>query len=311
PERERLALGLEVVLGQAMIADRGYAAPETRKILLRAKTRFDDLTDPSQKFAILYGIWAGHYVGGEGSKQRDAAIEFLAEAERHKDTAALCIAHRMLGTTCVTTGEFATARHHLERARALYDSAHHPRYRYQYGQDIGVAALCYLSWALWHLGYVDRASEIAAEAMQHAERLCHPHTLVYTICHARGFIDLFRRRCEDTKSYAGLVIALCTENKFSHWVNCGRIFEGWAEICWGEVDQGIELLQAGVVDWEKGGARLWLPIFLTLKAEACFKAGRVDAGLEAIEEALTISKDTGERWGMAEVLRVKARLLQA
>src|SRR5215831_12250015 len=87
-ERARLALGLEVMLGQAMIADRGYAAPDTRKILLRAKTRFDDLTDPSQKFAILYGIWAGHYVGGEGSKQRDAAIEFLAQAERHKDTAA-------------------------------------------------------------------------------------------------------------------------------------------------------------------------------------------------------------------------------
>jgi len=61
-----------------MIADRGYAAPETRTIRLRAKTRFDDLTDPSQKFPILHGIWAGHHVGGEGSKQRDAAVEFLA-----------------------------------------------------------------------------------------------------------------------------------------------------------------------------------------------------------------------------------------
>src|SRR5262249_7894715 len=295
PERERLALALEVMLGQAMIADRGYAAPETRKILLRAKTRFDDLTDPSQKFAILFGIWAGHchYVGGEGSKQRDAAIEFLAEAERHKDTAALCIAHRMLGTTCVTTGEFATAQHHLEHARALYDSAHHSRYRYQYGQDIGAAALCYLSWALWHLGYVDRASEVAAEAMKHAEELSHPHTLVYTICHARAFIDLFRRRREDTRSYAAMVVSLSSENGFSHWVNCGRIFEGWAEICRGEVDRGIELLRAGVTAWQKRGARLWLPIFLTLEAEACAKAGRSDAALEAIEKALAIAKDTG------------------
>src|SRR5262249_37448050 len=91
PERERLALGLEVMLGQAMIADRGYAAPDTRKVLLRAKTRFDDLTDPSQKFAVLYGIWAGHYVGGEGSKQTDAAMQFLAEAERHNDTTQPCI----------------------------------------------------------------------------------------------------------------------------------------------------------------------------------------------------------------------------
>jgi predicted ATPase len=33
--------------------------------------------------------------------------------------------------------------------------------------------------------------------------------------------------------------------------------------------------------------------------------------LKAIEEALVISKDTGESWALAEVLRVKARVLQA
>jgi class 3 adenylate cyclase/DNA-binding response OmpR family regulator/predicted ATPase len=311
PERERLALGLEVMLSQAMIADRGYAAPETRNVLLRAKTRFDDLTDPSQKFPILYGIWAGHYVGGEGSELTDAAMEFLAEAERYKDTAALCIAHRMLGTTCVTKGEFATGLHHLEQARALYDSAHHSRYRHQYGQDIGAAALCYLSWALWHLGYVDRASEVATEAMKWAEELSHPHTLVYTICHVRAFIDLFSRRHEDTRSYAAMVVSLSTENGFSHWLNCGWIFEGWAEICLGEVDRGIELLRAGIAAWHKRGARLWLPIFLTLEAEACAKAGRGDAALVVIEEALAIAKGTGERWAIAEVLRVKAGLLKA
>jgi predicted ATPase len=311
PERERLVLEFEVMLGQAMIADRGYAAPETREVLLRAKTRFDDLTDPSQKFPILYGIWAGHYVGGEGSKQTDAGMEFLAAAERHNDTAALCIAHRMLGTTCVTKGEFATGLHHFEQARALYDSAQHSRYRYQYGQDIGAAAQCYLSWALWHLGHVDQASEVGTEAMKWAEQLSHPHTLVYTICHVRAFIDLFSRRREDARSHAAMVVSLSTENGFSHWLNCGRILEGWAEICLGEVDRGIELLQAGIAAWHKRGARLWLPFFLTLEAEAYAKAGRGDAALVDIEEALATAKDTGERWAIAEVLRVKARLLKA
>jgi predicted ATPase len=77
------------------------------------------------------------------------------------------------------------------------------------------------------------------------------------------------------------------------------------------MDGGIELLRAGVAAWQKRGARLWLPIFLTLEAEACAKAGRRDAALEAIEQALAIAKDTGEHWAMAEVLRVKACLLQA
>jgi class 3 adenylate cyclase/DNA-binding response OmpR family regulator/predicted ATPase len=311
PERKRAALELEAMLGQAMIADRGYAAPETREVLLRAKTLVDDLTDPAQKFSILYGIWASHYVGGEVAEQRDAAAEFLAEAERHKDTAALCIAHRALGTTCVTTGEFAAGLRHLKRAQALYDSRQHACYRYQYGQDIGAAALCYLSWALWHLGYIDQASTVAAEAMKSAEALSHPHTLVYTICHARAFMDLFNRRYEDTQSYADRMISICTENGFSHWINCGRIFEGFGKISRGDVDQGSELLRAGVAGWQERGARLWLPIFLTLEAEAYAETGRGDAAFPAIEKALSISKDTGERWAMAEVLRVKARLLLA
>jgi predicted ATPase len=147
--------------------------------------------------------------------------------------------------------------------------------------------------------------------MKLAEQLSHPHTLVYTICHARAFIDLFSRRREDARSDAAMVVSLSTENGFSHWVNCGRILEGWAEICRGEVDGGIELLRAGIAAWHKRGARLWLPIFLTLEAEAYAKAGRGDAALVVIEEALAIATDTGECLAMAEVLRVKARLLKA
>jgi predicted ATPase len=147
--------------------------------------------------------------------------------------------------------------------------------------------------------------------MKSAEALSHPHTLVYTICHVRAFMDLLNRRYEDTRSYADRMISISTENGFSHWINCGRIFEGLAQISRGDVDQGSELLRAGVAGWQEKGARLWLPIFLTLKAEAYAETGRGDAAFEAIERALSISKDTGERWAMAEVLRVKARLLLA
>src|SRR5262249_60977977 len=133
-------------------------------------------------------------------------------------------------------GEFATGRQHLERAWELYDPEHHSQSKYLYGQDIGATALSYLCWALWHLGYVDQASAVAAEATKRAEELSHPHTLVYTICHARGFMDLFSRRSGDIRSYAGLVVSLCTENNFSHWINFGRILEAWAEIRQDKVD---------------------------------------------------------------------------
>jgi hypothetical protein len=183
---------VDVMLGQAMIAAYGYAAPRTRETLLRARTLIDDSTDVAQRFSILYAIWASHYVAGEMAKQRAAAAEFMAEAEKTPDVAIQCIANRIVGTAALTVGEFATECNHLKQAWALYDPERHAGYRYQYVQDIGAATLCYLSWALWHLGYVDQASEAATKAMKLAEELSHPHTLVYTICHARGFMDLFR-----------------------------------------------------------------------------------------------------------------------
>ena len=67
-------------------------------------------------------------------------------------------------------------------------------------------------------------------------------------------------------------------------------------------------MRAGLAAWRKTGARLWLSIFHALEAEGLAKAGHIDAALQAIEQALAISDETGERWALAEVLRVKAGL---
>jgi predicted ATPase len=313
------------MLSQAMIASYGYTARSTRETLLRARALIDDSTDPLQKFAVLYGLWASHYTAGEPVKLRDTAGEFLAEAERTNDAVTLCVAHRLTGTTYVALGEFATALRHLKLALTLYESERDVGYHqfeasraserhagyHHFGQDIGVSALCYLSWAFWHLGYVDQASEAATEAMKLAEKLSHPHTLVYTMCHARGFLDLFQRRGEDTSSYAGLIISICREHGFSHWTNFGVILDGWAAVCTGHLDRGMAVLQEGIDRYQKAGARLWLPMFLILEADTYAKSGRDEAALRTIERALDLCEETGECWAVAEVLRTKAAILQS
>jgi predicted ATPase len=108
-----------------------------------------------------------------------------------------------------------------------------------------------------------------------------------------------------------LVVSLSAEHGFVHWASCGRILEGWAALCGGKVEQGIELLREGVAAWRQGGARLWLPIFLALEAEAYAASGRNEAALRVTEEALAESESSGERWMSAELLRIKARLLLA
>ena len=95
------------------------------------------------------------------------------------------------------------------------------------------------------------------------------------------------------------------------WAAGGQIFEGWAVTCERRTDQGIELLQEGLSAWRTTGARLWLPIFLALKAQAQAKGGCSEAALQTIEQAIAVSNETSERWAIAEVLRLKAALLLA
>jgi predicted ATPase len=52
-----------------------------------------------------------------------------------------------------------------------------------------------------------------------------------------------------------------------------------------------------------------MPMFLILGAAGYVKAGRDEAALETIEQALAICEETGERWTLAEVLRTKAWIL--
>jgi class 3 adenylate cyclase/predicted ATPase len=306
--QRRTALELEVLLAQATIAGRGYAAPETQKAYLSAKALIDDWTEPAHRFAVLYGLWAYYYVGGEGSKQRVAAAEFLAEAERHSLPSALCLSHRTMGTTYVTIGEFEAGRRHLEQARTLYERELESAPFYHYGQEVGATALCYLCWALWQLGYVDRAADVAARAVEHAEALSHPHTLVYTICHARGMLDIVRRNPVDTGEYAHRVVSLCKEHGFPFWGAGGQILHGWAASR-ENPDKGVEEIRAGLAAWRKTGARLWLPIFVALEGEAHAAAGRIEAALRAVDDAIAISGETGERWAIAEVIRIKAQIL--
>src|SRR5262245_4766546 len=68
-------------------------------------------------------------------------------------------------------------------------------------------------------------SEVAKEPITLAEKLHHPHTLVYSICHARGFMDIFRRSTENVQAYAGLVVSMCVELQ-QHRVQNGRRLSG-------------------------------------------------------------------------------------
>ncbi len=309
PERAARALRLEVALGQAMIASYGYAHPGTREVLWRASTHISSGTDDDQKFAILYQLWASYYVSGDVKMQREASSNYLRLASELGDDGMLCVAHRIVGTTLMNMGQFAFARVHLEKARDLYDPAKHAALRFQFGQDIGATASCYLAWTLWHLGHPVQSRCCARMAVAIARELKHPHTLAYTLCHVEGMLDIFRHDDSATRVHARSVIALADEHGFPFWAAGGRVIDGWAAARQGKADEGLQLLREGIAAWRTTGSKVWLPFFLALEAQAHSEAERITAARQTIEEALALAAETGETWAVPEMLRISAAIM--
>lgn len=124
-------------------------------------------------------------------------------------------------------------------------------------------------------------------------------------------MDMFRRDASETVAYTDEVIALCNEHGFPFWAAGAQIMNGWAKCRQGQIEEGIATLENGLNKWRRTGARLWLPMFLASEAEACAVVGKLDQAMEGIEQAIAVASETGERWAMAEILRIKAEIVLA
>jgi predicted ATPase len=68
-------------------------------------------------------------------------------------------------------------------------------------------------------------------------------------------------------------------------------------------------LRQAIHDFTETGARIRLPVYLSLLAQACLKVGRLDEGLAALEQALTESLQNNEHWWDAEIYRMRGELM--
>ena len=160
PALRREQIKLQVALITPIMHVKGIAAPETKAAAERARLLIGQAEalgeppeDPLLLFSALYGFWAANYIAFNGDVMRELATQFLVLAEKQGATVPLLVGHRLMGVSLLFTGAFTEARVHLDRAIALYQPAEHRPMATRFGQDIGVAALCFRSWALWTLDF--------------------------------------------------------------------------------------------------------------------------------------------------------------
>ena len=160
----RQQIEFQVALANALMHTKGYASPDTkasfdraRSYIERAEALGEPPEDPLLLFSVLYGFWVGNFVAFNGDALRSLAAQFLALAEKQGTVVPLMIAHRLMGTSLMGTGNIAESRAHYEKAIALYDPAEHRPMSTRFGQDVSVVLLSYRAWTQCLLGYPEAA----------------------------------------------------------------------------------------------------------------------------------------------------------
>jgi predicted ATPase len=308
PEHTQHELTLLLALGAPLQATRGYAAPERRHVYARAWELCQQLEETPLRFPVLFGLWQCYALGGEGQRARTVGEQLLTLAQHQPDPGLLLEAHRALGATLLSLGEFASARAHAEQGLALYDPQQHHTHAFLYGQDPGMSCCLYAAVALWVLGYPDQALARSHEALTIAQERSHP----YSVSMALGWAALLRqcrREVHATHERAEATMTLCTEQGFALLLAWGTILRGWARAEQEAGEAGMAQIAQGLAAYRTTGTEFFRPYFLALLAETEGKVGRAEEGHRVLAEALTLVHKTGEQYWEAELHRLQGALL--
>jgi len=307
-EHQQQELALQIGRGIASIAVKGYAAPETGKAYARARELCSSLGASRELFQALFGLWGHHWVRAELHEAHRLALDIQSQARLQADSVPMIVAHRVLGSTLFTLGEFASAREQLEKTLALSGGEDRLRLAALYAVEPRVAALLVRSWVLWLLGYPDAALRSAQEGRTSAEHLAHAYSLAFA-AFVVSAVHSMRGDVEAARAQAELCMTMSDEHQITQYATLSRVVRGWALTQLGQRDAGLAEIKTNIARSRRTGVAFMRSWMLAGLAESYAQSGDAEKAEEAIDEALKHVESTGERLWEADLHRLRGEVV--
>jgi class 3 adenylate cyclase len=96
PERSQRELFLQLAVGPALIAVKGWGASEVERAYVRARGLCQQLGEPPELFHVLFGLWTVHFLRDELRAALELSQQMLQRAQIANDAALLMFAHEAL-----------------------------------------------------------------------------------------------------------------------------------------------------------------------------------------------------------------------
>ncbi len=311
PDRDRLELPAQAMLGTVSISVHGYAAPETGAAFARAGLLSRRVGDGMGVYATLSGAFAYHFVRGDPQEMAALTAEAEEIARATRDEMFAMLAHRFRGVSSLYRGEldeaslafgtivrdYVVPRHRPPKAM----SAHDPKI-YAVTQSAFIACL---------RGETSAARQWGETAVDYARELDNANMTAFVLIYARASVEELFGDVDAVRSLVRSIEALAERFSLHYFRLSADALTAWADGTEGRLDTAVTALRQIVDRRARLGAGWFQARYLAMLAEFSLQAGRLDEAVDAIRRAHHHTRDRQDGLWRSEVDRVAAEIRAA
>jgi class 3 adenylate cyclase/tetratricopeptide (TPR) repeat protein len=289
PALRRKQIKLQVDLITPLLHVKGYAAPESKAAVERARLLIEQaealgepIEDPLPLFSVLYGFWVANFVAFNGDAMRDLAEQLLSLAEKYGATGLRLTAHRLMGAYQVYTGHVAQSRAHYDQALAIYNPIEHATLATRFGQDARVSILSFRALPLWVLGYPKAARANSDQALKDARNIGQAATLMYAQFHGVMFTHLQSGNYVTAEAQLNDLVSLADDKRTSMWQAMGSVMRGCLSALTGQASDAVQMMASGLTAYRQTDSTIYVPFWSSILAKAYADLDQFDDALRCV-----------------------------
>jgi predicted ATPase/DNA-binding winged helix-turn-helix (wHTH) protein len=299
---------LHIALGIALTLTMG-PVEKTRTVLAKARRLAESVDDVEAELRMLWAQWTMENILGEYRAAQSTAQRFSEVAERTGDHPFILLSEHFVGTALMFDGKPRRARDCLEHVVEHYVPPANGRHKILFHWDQRALARARLARVLCLQGYADQAKEQALISFEEAEAADPGFTLCWVLHHAVCPIALLTGDLAVADRGVATMSDVATRLDAAPLRILGSYWEGKALVERREFARGSALLRRVLDTCDQTGWHICNAEFLGVLARGLAGLGQLDTALTTVEKALATAEQSGERYTIAELLRIKGEVL--
>lgn len=308
-KRDRQELELQLALATLYRISKGWASPEEERVMSRVMVLSEKVGDVEQRIRTLFGLQTLYVVQARYEKVEHTYAQVEKIFFHTQGIPPPPFASINLAGAKLSMGQLIEAKELFEKITAIRDKKHILDLQESQGLNYLVHGLAWNSHALWCLGYPQSALDCAQTAIEFAREFTQPFNQALAITYL-AMLQAWRSTSETLLTYADQAVAITGEYKAPYYSAWANILKCFAHTEHQPCADNLSRLRDAVRVFIETGAHIRLPVYFSMFAQACLKAGRPEEGLEALEQALSESLQNNEHWWDAEIYRLRGELMQ-